>query len=846
MKLKHQKLAPLYLAVLAGLSTLSHAEDTTATVSKKTIEIIQVTAQKRSQSINEVPMAITAIGENDLAEKGIADVSDLSFAVPGFVASDSSVGVPIYTLRGIGFNEESVQATSTVGIYIDEIAIPFPVMSSGLMLDIERVEVLKGPQGTLFGRNSTAGAINMLAAKPSDDTEISLKGGFSSYQTLDLEGSVSGALSDSVRARLAARTVKSNKGWQESITRDETLGEQDKLAARLTVEADLSSSTIASVIYDYWSDDSDTVSPQALVRSFSSLAANKQGLRDAMDAALPASVYQIGNNSTDSDWLAGTRPKKNQENQSVSLRIEHELNNGMSVKLLSNVSSFEDGSSYSRDGIQGVPSTPAIDAFVFYDTENANYYGNSRSDVKSEIKASSHELQLSGNTDITHWIIGLYYSETDVAVKDFQLLELSTNTNGPGAAFGAIINDTHQETTTKAIFANADWQVTDELVVTTGIRYSQNTADFDGCTRDPDGDLANFFTNGHNTGLAALRGEIPAAFSPFAKLLAPSEQGACITSVGYQDFNETGLPVVEDALAISGRVSNNLDESSTSWRLAANYQFDNDVLGYVSYSRGFKAGSFPTLAGSVASQYEPAIQEQLDAYEVGVKATLLDGTAQFNTAVFYYDYTDKQLKNKALVAPFGNLPFLDNANSSKVSGAEVDFTWLATNNITISGGVTYMTTEIDEFIGYTTMGVEADFSGSAFPYSPELSGNLTLAYETEVTDDFILQAGLDIAYQGERNADYEYSADDVLDTETNQALYSVRQQYDELFVLPSYTVLNARIGVESMEGDWRAYIWVRNLTDEFYANNVTNSVDYIVRYPGMPRTFGVNFEYTFD
>ena len=157
---------------------------------------IVVTAQRREESINDVPMSIQAFGEDTLDALRVDSVDDLQNVVPSFSVSQSYQGVPTYTLRGIGFNTINVSATSTVGTYVDEVAYPYPFMNSGPVFDIQRVEVLKGPQGTLFGRNTTAGLINMVTNKPSDQFEGSVSADVGNYDTWNIEGMLNVPLSE--------------------------------------------------------------------------------------------------------------------------------------------------------------------------------------------------------------------------------------------------------------------------------------------------------------------------------------------------------------------------------------------------------------------------------------------------------------------------------------------------------------------------------------------------------------------------------------------------------------------------------------------------------------------------
>ena len=189
------------------------------------LENIVVTAQRIEQTANEVGMDIQVFTGEQLDRLRITSVTNLTAIVPSLTLTQSYQGVPAYTLRGIGFNSVNMSATSTVGVYLDEVAYPYPILNAGPIFDMQRVEVLQGPQGTLFGRNTTGGLINFVTNKPSEEFDAMFRGETGNYDTYNTEGMVSGPLGDTVAGRLAFRTEDSNEGWQKSNTRDEELGE---------------------------------------------------------------------------------------------------------------------------------------------------------------------------------------------------------------------------------------------------------------------------------------------------------------------------------------------------------------------------------------------------------------------------------------------------------------------------------------------------------------------------------------------------------------------------------------------------------------------------------------------
>lgn len=199
------------------------------------LEEIIVTAQKRSERINDVPMSITAVTADELQSRGISNVADLVKVVPGFQYTNTYYGAPVFTIRGIGFYDNSVAARPTVSAYVDEIPVPFSALTQGVALDLEHVEVLKGPQGTLFGSNSTGGALNFIAAKPTRDFQYGGDVTVGRFAQGDTSAFVSGPVSDTIAVRVALKQ-EFGGDWQQSVTRDDTLGQRDKTFGRVLVD----------------------------------------------------------------------------------------------------------------------------------------------------------------------------------------------------------------------------------------------------------------------------------------------------------------------------------------------------------------------------------------------------------------------------------------------------------------------------------------------------------------------------------------------------------------------------------------------------------------------------------
>jgi outer membrane receptor protein involved in Fe transport len=776
----------LHKSTLAAAIGLGMAVGCSQSLAVELEEII-VTAQKRSESANDVGMAIQAVSGDMLAEQGITDTADLASLVPGFTSSEGVNGTPIYTLRGVGFNDSSVQAAATVGIYVDEVAIPYPVMTSGAILDMARVEVLKGPQGTLYGRNSTGGAINYIANKPGDEYEASVTAGYARFEEVSISGFVSAPLSDTAGLRIAGKTTQSGKGWQESLTTGERLGEKDHTALRAILDLNPVDALQVTLAANWWQDQSE---PQALASfDFEFIDPSNTPVADAIAAN---TTLASGKDNTEADWTQNNslyRFKNDLSYTSVSAVVKWDISDSVQLTSLTSYSTFKDKNSLrSNDGMAGVPTVatgnPPFLSLVPGSNGNQANYNNAN---VSDIEAMSQELRFSGETETFNWIAGIYLAKDEIIGDRIGRFDFTTNTDfAPGIQFDNLENRANIDGELFAVFTHGEWQLSDNAQLTAGLRYTEDKKDFEGCTADPGtGDLGAFF------------GALP---------------GGCISANDVDGSFELGFANFE------------LEEDSVSGRLGLDYALSNDHLLYATYSRGFKAGSFPTVDSIFHSQLGPVEQERVDAFEVGLKSTLVDGAMQFNAGAFLYDYKDKQLSGSVVTA-FGVLPTLVNAPESEVTGIEFDLQWQLTESWYANISATHIKSEIREFTGIDTLGNNRDFSGDEFPNSPDTAASATINYETDISKALRAGFGLNVAYQSEMKSAFSD---------------------DQRFTIDSYALLNARAFVASSDDQWRANLWVRNLTDEFYLFNVLNGIDTVVGYTGMPRSFGVDFTYNWN
>lgn len=806
------------LAIAVGTSTAFGAMNTSALQ----IEEVVVTAQKKEQSINDVGMAITAFSGDVMNELGVKDTTDMAALTPGLTFTETSFGPPVYTMRGIGYRDTSYNAASTVGVYVDEAGIPYPIMTLGAVMDLERVEVLKGPQGTLYGRNNTGGAINYIASKPTEELEAGIITSYGRYDTFDVEGYVSGPLSDTIGARLAIKTTQSGEGWQKNEINNEKLGEEDKTALRLSFAANLSDNLDALLQIGWWNNKSDSQAPQTTGPDFHGSGFWANTLEPWRQAFAPS-----GNEENDiASWTPQQNLENDMEGSSVTFRFNYAINDTLSLTSVSNVSDFEDDGGRRDVGGFAVPYSEVAAYMEMEDFFNINGGQPISLGDESEwswvpaflitndatIDSFSQEFRLAGEHDSMNWILGVYYADDEVESLVDQYVPISSNTNaGPGRSFAGGTQFGVSETESLGVFVHTEWSLSEALRLTVGLRYSDDTNDYKGCVLDSlNGATATFFTRFIGAG--------------------DLEPGTCQT----QFFDNSGNPTGE-----VGLVSDSLEEDSVSGRVNLDWFVNSDLMAYFSYSRGFKAGSFPNLVATSSVQYTPVTQEQVDAVEVGFKATLFDGAMQFNGSVFYNDYQDKQLMTTVIDPVFGAFRRLTNISESEILGAEVDIQWQPIDGLYTTLSASYLDAEVKgDFLGADPQGRIINFGGSKFPNTADLQLTALVNYEWSLNDNLNAFVGFDVSY-----------TDDMVTTyEPGRIIPGVDPSGDtdipDTHVIDSYTLVNARIGLASHDEKWRVMLWSRNLTDEYYTSRADSTIDSAVVYTGRPVTYGVTFEYS--
>jgi len=744
-------------------SRASSAADGPQSGANNALEEIVVTAEKRAEPIDKVGMTISAFSAATLEEQGINDVADLTQIVPGLTYTHSNTGTPVYTLRGVGFYETSLAAYPAVSVYEDQVSLPFPLLTSHPDLDIERVEVLKGPQGTLFGQNSTGGAINFIAAKPTDFFTTGWNVTYGRFNRASVDGFVSGPLSDTLSVRVAV-SEQVGSDWQQSYTRAASLGAMHVTIARLIADWKPVDGLRFEFNVNGWVDKSDPQAAQ-FYRLDLQLAAT----------APPALVnYPIApQRATAADW-GPQRPTGDQTVFQGSLRTEYDVTSDATITSLT---SYVNGT---RNDVLD-PDGMAIDGYGLY--------------AAGSIHSVSQELRIANaNTDRLRYTAGGLFEHQDV--YDHGILTYA-DSSIPGA-FGFADNGmrSDQRMTNGAGFGNLDFDVTGKNTLKAGARFTQADRTDVGCTYDPgDGHIAATFTYLSSK----LRG------TP----TTPIQPGGCT------NLDAAYLPVLFEE---------SLNQNNVSWRFGDDYKPSDTLLLYGNVAKGYKAGSFAQSPASTTAQLRPVTQESVIDYEAGFKQQLFEHRASVDGAIFYYDYTDKQLRSKLVDPVFGVLDQLTNIPKSSVKGAELSISAAPVPGLRANLALTYLDSTINEFVGVNGLGIKSNYAGSSMPYTPKWSTTAGIDYEWPWVNAMSGFVGANL----------------TMNSKTFAALGN-----DPTAEIESYVLLDLRAGVETSDSRWRLQFWGKNVTNKYYWNNAIVVYDQQVRYAGQPATYGITVNYRF-
>lgn len=823
--------------VLAGLTPLAaQAQDTDI----PTVDSIVVTAQKREQNLQDVPVVVTAVGAKLLQDTGVKDIKDLTILTPGLtVTSTTSEASTTARIRGVGTVGDNPGLESSVGVVIDGVYRPRNGVSFGDLGEMERIEVLKGPQGTLFGKSTSAGVINIVTKEPEFGFGASAEATIGNFNAHGLSASVTGPLGGS--EKLAGRlyvAARERDGYNDVVTgKGPSDRDQDADQGFYTVRGQLlfipDDKATFKIIADYTKRDENCCGAvQIRTGATSGILALINGGPVLATTADPYARVAYSNRGAPSSV----------EDKGVSLegKIDTPFGQITSISAIRN---------WRTDNGQDSDFTTAD--LAYRNKDGTNY---------AEFTTYSQEVRLAGQTDKFDWLVGAFLADERLDNKanflygnDYEqylgrllsrsganpagvanfvalLLNRAPNTSFVG---GQGIHDQYkQRATTVAGFTNNTWHVTDAFDITAGLRYSIDKKDLDTYQTTSDGGVA-CATALSGPGTTRIIGIVGAA-----------NAGTVIGNLC--------LPWANPLFNGRGTTQKRSDKE-WSGTIKASYRFSPEVFTYASYARGYKGGGFnldrtqssnglPSGAPGIVPINDTSFPaEFVDSYEIGMKNTLFNRSVLFNVTGFYQKFSDFQL-NTFLGTSFA----VRSVPEVTSKGVDVDFIWFTpVRGLSIQSGLSYAKTQYgDDAIPNDPTNALALLPGSPLSLAPEWSGSGSITYEHQVGDTMKARFNVGAKYSSDYN--------------TGSDLFPPKEQ-------KAYTLVNARVALGSQDDHWTVELWGQNLFNEKYtqvafngflqgssglsATNKTyvpanDSITYDA-FLGAPRTYGVTLRSKF-
>ena len=654
-------LAPIALIVCSVSPKLARADEA--------LEEVVVTAQRQSERLQDVPIAITALSGAELAARGVRQAGDITADVPNMLLNSpyGPEAQPTFTLRGVTTQDFSENQSSPVAMYVDEVYKSVGAVQALQLYDLDRVEVLRGPQGTLYGKNATGGAVSFYTANPSlSATDGYVTAGFGNYSDYSVRAAAGTPLIDNALSVRAAFMYEKRDGWVHSVVPGvEPLNGVDAIAGRLSL----------------LSKPTDTLTATL------KLAVSKSG-------GTPYGAHAINNDPAvtgftgNIGWFdngAKYAVDKEIRNDNVSLKLEWQF---AAHATLTSISGFDYGRWYEKSDDGGLPITARLD--------DPNTYFSSVNAFSQEIRVASHDTGALG------WLAGLYYGRESVhATVQFHFFDgyLGTFVLPSGATLFGFdeYNNFDQIKVSKAAFFNTTFSLTPTVTLRAGARFTRDDISID-----------NFY---------ALEGGLTAASAGFAPDGGTTLWTQTIPFSSTASYNQYSTSLSPQAGVNPTLTQNN---NNVSVKAGADWKPTDEVLVYVSFSQGYRGAAFNGQAFNAPAELNFAAPEKLNSYEIGMKSALWSHRAEFNVAAFHYDYRNQQFLDAfALPGGAGTGFHTVNAPKSRVDGAEFEFRARATQDLELRAGLGLLSSK---YVELTLHGV--DLSGNRLIQAPNYNASV--------------------------------------------------------------------------------------------------------------------------
>ncbi len=739
-------------AVGLAMFTASAARAQNAPADADAIQEIVVTAEKRSESLQSVPVSVTALTRSQLAQIKLDTPSDLVTQVPNLqVNGIVGEGSPLFSLRGVSMFDYSLNQSSPVASYIDEVYKGNFTLFGVELYDLERVEVLRGPQGTLYGKNTTGGAINFITRKPGFDTEGDIKVGFGNYSRREVEGAFQTALiPDRLAVRFAFTYAKVDGFIQNVLPGYPDLEGVDQYGVRLSVlfkatddlEFTLRASKSMQDPQNYAIVDGRPAEPSP---------GNPGGVgftgyfrtQDGTATGVPLTNYQVAQNYT---------PRRRQDNEAVELTGEWSVS---PANKLTSITSWDQGALFNPEGTDGAP------------------YGIWKIPYTGKTRQVTQDLRLTSTGDAPlRYIVGAYYQHeiiynstenqifTDPAFNTFNdYRDCAASSFGPGVGYSAGVNinlgcdyynSFDQIRNSWAAYTDDSYKIADWITLRGGLRYNHDNG-------------------AQKNALNQLRGsdQVPIANLGFFTEQPDGSVGPTLVLPGTPGYEA----------AVNQTRSQYLHNTAVTGRAGVDFTLTPDVMLYFNYSKGYRSAAFNAQFLFTPEDLTTVKPETLDSYEVGFKTSWLDHRLQVDGAAFHYQYKDQQIIN---VYPTGQQPLI-NLGKSKIDGGELEIITRPVRVLTLRASFGFLHSEVQEGVLST-----GSIDGQQLPYAPHVSG--TLAADWEAWQNEAVKINLH------------------LDTNYNSKQYLALPNEDAISQ-GGYSLLNGRLSLVSADDKWDVGVW---------------------------------------
>lgn len=658
------------------------------------LEEVVVTAQKREQNAQDIPIAISAFTGDQLIALGVTSTMALADNVAGVHMTKQYANAPSFTVRGLNANDYAAATSPAVAVYMDGIYKASNINSGAQLFDIARVEIMKGPQGTLWGKNTTGGAVSINTVRPSQESDGYLTVGFGADSQHLIEGAVGGALSSTLSARLSFQYIESD-GPYENVTFPTT----GIVPGSIPPPNALNGAPAPEQFTSIWGPDQDPGAQETMAfrgqllwqpnDDFQALLIGHYATDKSKD---PPFVSSIEDPDVEDDEVSLDMVTVNDnEFYGVTADLRWQLGPGELVSI-TGWDAFDrrgQGGDFSNTA-PGALLIPAATPFLA-----VRYW--------TEFEQFSQELRYEMELDNLFWLAGMYYSQAEYD---------QSGDNTMLGVFGSYFENPYlQEDESIAAFAHVEWGLAENWKLNAGLRYSDETRERKS--------YQVYFETGFADFWQSPTLEFPST------LLLDIHGGGLLGPNPYPNKHSV---------------------SDVSYRIGVDWTPSDDVLAYYSLSQGLKSGGFDTSPVTGMANLAPIDDEEVVVHEIGLKWSPSD-SLRFNAAAFYSDYTNMQQRVGKSDPLFGNVILLTNLDQVDISGIELELVWAPMDGLELSANASFLESEIDDTTVVSPV-TGGSVSGNKVPFAPETAVSLLGRYEFAVSTSLRASIQAAVNYTG--------------------------------------------------------------------------------------------------